>query len=260
MAKIGLNNFRYAILTEAPDGTPSYGGAKTPAKAISCSVDISNNDAKLYADDSLAESDTSFNNGTVTIGIDKQDNSTMADLLGHTVDVGGEMVRKTTDVAPYVGLARIITEMVNNVLQYRVEVLYKCKFQEPSQEDATKGESVEFNTYELEGSVNALANGEWSKTKTFATKTDALAYITSVFGNVAEEYVVTYNANGGTGSVESATVEAGESVVLDNGAGLTYSGHTFKGWGTNPNATVVLVSPYTPVGDVTLYAIWQENQ
>ena len=149
MAKIGLNNFRYAILTEAPDGTPSYGGALTPAKAISCSVSVNNNDAKLYADDSLAESDTSFNNGTVTIGIDKTDDTTMANLLGHSV-VNGAMVRKTTDVAPYVGLARIITEMVNNVLQYRVEILYKCKFSEPSQDDATKGESVEFNTYEIE--------------------------------------------------------------------------------------------------------------
>ena len=55
MAKIGLNNFRYAILTEASDGTPTYDGAKKPAKAISCSVSITNNDAKLFADDALAE-------------------------------------------------------------------------------------------------------------------------------------------------------------------------------------------------------------
>lgn len=185
MAKIGLNNFRYAILTEAQDGTPSYGGAKTPAKAISCNVSINNNDATLYADDSLAESDTSFNNGTVTIGIDKTDDTTMAELLGHTV-TDGEMVRKTTDVAPYVGLARVITEMVSNVLQYRVEILYKCKFSEPSQEDNTKGESVEFNTYELEGTVNALANGEWSKTKVFTTKASAISYIESEFASAGE--------------------------------------------------------------------------
>ncbi len=258
MAKIGLNNFRYAILTEAPDGTPSYAGALTPAKAISCSVSVNNNDAKLYADDSLAESDTSFNNGTVTIGIDKTDDTTMANLLGHSV-VNGAMVRKTTDVAPYVGLARIITEMVNNVLQYRVEILYKCKFSEPSQEDNTKGESVEFNTYEIEGTVNALANGEWSKTKVFANKSDAVAYIEAQFGTETE-YVVTYNANGGTGSVDSETVVAGQSVVLDDGTGLTYADHTFVGWGTNPSSTVAVTSPYTPTGDVTLYAIWEANE
>lgn len=258
MAKIGLNNFRYAILTEAQDGTPSYGGALTPAKAISCNVEISNNDATLYADDSLAESDTSFNNGTVTIGIDKYDNTTMANLLGHTINENGELIRKTTDVAPYVGLARVITEMVNNVLQYRVELLYKCKFSEPSQEDNTKGESVEFNTFEIEGTVNALANGDWSKTKTFTTKADAIAYIEAQFGQ-STTYTITYNANGGSGTVESETVVAGNSITLDDGSGLTYSGHTFAGWGTNPSSTSALTSPYTPTGDMTLYAIWNEE-
>ena len=258
MAKIGLNNFRYAILTEAQDGTPSYAGAKTPAKAISCSVEVSNNDAKLYADDSLAESDTSFNNGTVTIGIDKTDNETMATLLGHTV-TNGEMVRATTDVAPYVGLGRVITEMVNNTLQYRVEILFKCKFSEPSQSDNTKGETVEFNTYELEGTVNALANGQWSKTKVFTTKADAITYLEGVFGQEIE-YVVTYNVNGGTGTVDSETVEIGESIELDDGTGLTYADHTFKGWGTNPSATTPLTSPFTPTADTTLYAIWEVNE
>ena len=50
MAKIGLQNFLFGILTEAQDGTPTYGVAHKPAKAISCNVSISNNDATLYAD------------------------------------------------------------------------------------------------------------------------------------------------------------------------------------------------------------------
>ena len=111
MAKIGLTNFRYSVLTEAADGTPSYDGAKTPAKAVSCSVSVENNDAKLFADDTIAESDTSFAGGTVTMGIDEDDLETMAALLGHTI-TDGEMVRKTTDTAPYVGLGRVVTKMV----------------------------------------------------------------------------------------------------------------------------------------------------
>ena len=85
MAKIGLNNFRYSKLTESENGEATYDGAKKPAKAISCKVDISNNDASLYADDTLAESDTSFQKGSVTAGIDNEDVQIMADLLGHTV-------------------------------------------------------------------------------------------------------------------------------------------------------------------------------
>lgn len=177
MAKIGLNNFRYSILTEADDGTPSYNGAKKPAKAISCSVDITNNEAFLYADDAVAESDTSFQSGTVTIGIDDEDAQTMADLLGHTVTEQGVMTRNSNDVAPYVGLGRVIVKMVNGAYKYKVEFLYKVKFAEPSQEDNTKGESLEFATSELEGSVSALANGNWSVTQTFDTKAEAITYL-----------------------------------------------------------------------------------
>lgn len=177
MAKIGLTNFRYSVLTEAADGTPSYNGAKTPAKAVSCSVSVENNDASLYADDGLAESDTSFAGGTVTMGIDEDDNTTMAALLGHTIDESGEMVRSINDTAPYVGLGRIVTKMVGGAYKYKVEFLYKCKFSEPSQEDTTRGESVEFGTTEIEGTVAALANGEWSKAKTFDTKAEAVTYL-----------------------------------------------------------------------------------
>lgn len=177
MAKIGLNNFRYSELTEAADGTPAYKGAKKPAKAISCNVEITNNEATLYADDAIAESDTSFQSGKVTIGIDEDDTKTMADLLGHEVDETDEMVRNAGDTAPYVGLGRIITKMVGGVVKYKVEFLYKVKFAEPSQEDNTKGESVEFSTMELEGTVSSLANGDWSKTKTFASKTEAITYL-----------------------------------------------------------------------------------
>lgn len=178
MAKIGLNNFRYSVLTEAQDGTPSYDGAMTPAKAISCTVDITNNEASLYADDVLAERDSSFQSGSVTIGIDDEDQTTMATLLGHSVDSQtGEMVRNANDIAPYVGFGRVITKMVGGSYKYKVEFLYKVKFAEPSQEDNTKGESLEFATSELEGTVATLANGNWSITKTFDTKAEAITFL-----------------------------------------------------------------------------------
>lgn len=177
MAKIGLNNFRYSVLTELEDGTPKYAGAKKPARAVSCKVSISTSSAKLFADDSVAESDTSFSSGTVTMGIDNEDNATMAALLGHKLGEEGEMVRNANDVAPYVGLGRVVVVMVNGKRGYRVEFLHKVKFGEPSQDDKTKGESTEFTTSELEGTVSTLANGDWSKTKTFDTQAAAIEYL-----------------------------------------------------------------------------------
>ena len=66
----------------------------------------------------------------------------MATLLGHQI-TDGNMVRNSSDTAPYVGLGRIITKMVGGVYKYKVEFLNKVKFSEPSQDDNTKGESLD---------------------------------------------------------------------------------------------------------------------
>lgn len=257
MAKIGLRNFLFGILTEQEDGSATYGVAQKPAKAISCKVSISNNSAKLYADDSLAESDTSFQSGTVTLGIDDEDDTMLATLLGHEI-TGGEMVRKATDVAPYVGLGRVITKMVGGVYKYKVEFLKKVKFGELSQDNSTRGESVEFGTSEIEGQVAALANGEWSVAATFDTMTEAQAYLASFFGS-ATAATVSYNANGGTGSIDSVSTYVGAIIPVDNGASLTPpTDKVFLGWDTSASATLpdVVGTFKVTAASVTLYAVW----
>lgn len=257
MAKIGLQNFLYGILTEASDGTPSYGVAKKPAKAISCTVDITNNDVKLFADDGLAESDTTFQSGNVTIGIDDEDDIMLADLLGHEI-VNGEMIRNANDIAPYVGFGRILTKLVNGVYKYKVEFLYKVKFSEPSQDNSTKGESVEFGTSTLSGIVAKLGDGNWSASKTFNTMAEAKTYLESFFGS-ATPATVTYNANGGSGAPAAVSTYVGATINVDDGSGLTPpTDEHFIGWDTSSTATVPDVSGTFKVTSaaVTLYAIY----
>lgn len=181
MAKIGLTNIWWGNLTETADGAPSYDDAKSFGKAVSCKVSVTNNDATLYADDALAESDKSFNSASVTLGVVDDDDTIFAPILGHKIEKGsagnGEMVRNANDVAPYIGLGRVITKMVNGAMKYKGEFLYKVKFSEPSQEDETKGEKVDFKTPEIEGSAASLANGDWSAAKTFGTKDEAVAWV-----------------------------------------------------------------------------------
>lgn len=181
MAKIGLQNFLFGILTEASDGAATYGAATKPGKAVSCSVDIETYDASLYADDALAESDSSFKGGTVTMGIDRDDLTTQSVLLGHQI-TDGNMVRNANDVAPYVGLGRIVTLMQDGNYKYKTEFLNKVKFSEPSQEDNTKGEDIDFGTIEIEGKVAALQSGDWSDAQIFDTRQEAVTYLTSLFG------------------------------------------------------------------------------
>ena len=261
MAKIGLRNFLYGILTEETDGSASYGTAKKPAKAISCKVDISNNDAKLYADDALAEADTTFQSGNITLGIDDEDDVTIADLLGHQI-VNGEMIRNADDTAPYVGLGRVITKMVGGVYKYKVEFLKKVKFAEPSQDNSTKGENVQFGTSELSGIVSTLANGDWSATKTFDTMAEAQAYLNSFFGS-ATPATVTYDVttNGGSGTVADVDTYVGAVITVNDGAGITPpTDKVFAGWDTTATAeTPDIVGTYKVTGDVTLYAIYVDE-
>lgn len=172
MAKIGLRNLRYSKLDTSDNVTT----ASNFGKAIDCKVSIEKNSAELHADDGLAESDYSFKKGTIDLTVDDE-GETFADVLGHQTSADGEVVRSDNDVAPYVAIGRILTKQVNGVKSYKVEFLHKVKFSEPNADEKTKGESIEFGTSAISGVIHKLANGNWSKYKTFTTYEEASTYL-----------------------------------------------------------------------------------
>jgi uncharacterized repeat protein (TIGR02543 family) len=75
-------------------------------------------------------------------------------------------------------------------------------------------------------------------------------------------YTVSYNANGGTGAPAAQTKTHGVTLTLSS-TRPTYTGKTFLGWATSPNATTAQYQPggsYTANAAVTLYAVWQTEQ
>lgn len=185
MAKIGLSNIKYSPLTESGSGnsyTATYSGAKSLGKAVECKVTVESNSAELYADDMIVESDYTFKKGTISLTIDEDDDKIFAEILGHNFDTEDtdEMIRKDSDTAPYVGVGRILTKIVNSKYKYKVEFLPKVKFKEASFDEKTKGESIEFATPSVEGTIMKLEDGTWSRTKTFDTKSAALTYLDSL--------------------------------------------------------------------------------
>lgn len=173
MARIGLKYLRYSLLDE----TDRVVEPKTFGKAVDCKVSIEKNNAELYADDGIAESDYSFKKGTIALTVDEDSDTVFAEVLGHTISTEGEMVRKAGDVAPYVAIGRILTKIVNGVKKYKVEYLHKVKFSEPNTDEKTKGESIEFGTSAIEGTIHTLANGDWSIAKTFTDYDEASTYL-----------------------------------------------------------------------------------
>ena len=72
------------------------------------------------------------------------------------------------------------------------------------------------------------------------------------------KYTISYNANGGSGSITSQEVTGGSSVTLADNA-FTRSNYYFKGWSTSSTATTPTYrtnQSITPTGDMTLYAVW----
>ena len=75
---------------------------------------------------------------------------------------------------------------------------------------------------------------------------------------VIESHTITYNANGGAGSVDVLPKYTGLDRTLSDGTGLSRSGYILDGWATAADGDVVYGpgATYTEDADVTLYAHW----
>ncbi len=177
MAKIGL---KYPVFKSAT----SQG---VIAKAIQADIAITVNDVKLHADDVIAESDKSFQSGTLTLGIDDLSDTIQTEFLGHTVGTDDEIIAKGTDENPYVGIGFYGVKVVGGVKKFRAIWLPKVQFAEPADTNATKGDTVAFATPVLEGTIMLDEDGVWKYEQTFTTEAEAKTYLDGKAGIVAED-------------------------------------------------------------------------
>ena len=75
---------------------------------------------------------------------------------------------------------------------------------------------------------------------------------------VIESHTITYNANGGTGSVDALPKYMGLDRTLSDGTGLSREGYIFDGWATSSDGDVVYAAgaTYSVDAAITLYAHW----
>lgn len=187
MATIGLRNFRYGELND--DGE-SYKAPSTLGGAIECKVSLDISEAELYADDTLKEKVSAFKSGTITLGVDDDDDAIFAVLLGETVgqykpsgsEEGiPEYISGSEDVPKYFGFGQVVPKMINGVRKYKVEWFPKVQFKPYVTDKTTKGDSLEFATPSIEGTVFENVNKEWRKRATFESEAEANTYLDSLF-------------------------------------------------------------------------------
>jgi hypothetical protein len=74
-----------------------------------------------------------------------------------------------------------------------------------------------------------------------------------------ETYTVQFDPNGGEGTTQYVEVPSGTSIDLPDAAeyGWEKTGYTFGGFAESAESTTPVADPYTPAGNVVLYAIWE---
>lgn len=200
MAGIGMYGVYYSKATIANGVVTGYAGVKTMGKAISASFEPSTpDDNPLYANNAVAENDSSgASGGTLTLTLDRLTQEAAADLYGLTVEdvevtvgdtpgtqVDGTALKYTgNEQSAPVGVAFIRQNQVDGVRNHEVILYRRATFSMPADSAQTMGESIEWQTPEIEASVMGLegdGTNAWFEQVIFPTQEAAIAYITNYF-------------------------------------------------------------------------------
>jgi phi13 family phage major tail protein len=147
MAKIGMKDVHYAILTNDDETGVQYEAPVKLPGAISAKISVKTNTDTLYADDGAFETATTLGEITVEIELADLPLSAQAALLGHKLE-NGILKAKATDEAPYVALG---FKALKSNGKYRYYWLLKGRFQIPDDESQTREDKVTFKTGTLSG-------------------------------------------------------------------------------------------------------------
>ncbi len=113
---------------------------------------------------------------------------------------------------------------------------------------------------ELDEGFTELGNGDVSVV-VILEQEELNTFNNSASMHILGEYTVTFDANGGEGTMSAQTVDQDLSVTLTEN-GFTRSGHCFAGWNTNPDGSGTAYADgasVTLTGDLLLYAQWRPD-
>lgn len=183
MARVGMQYIWYrkhnTVINDDGSETTTLGEAKPMGGAISMNLQVNTSDTKLYYDDGLGEYVNEFVDGTITTGLDDMEDAAEADIFGSKIEEGTEdIVDSAEDAAPWIQQIFVAVRYKRNKKQYRGYAILKVKYGSPSDEQATKGDTITFGTRTITGTIAALANGLWRRrSKWMNTLEEAKAWV-----------------------------------------------------------------------------------
>ena len=174
--------------------TISYSNVMPLARGVEVQMEVEIGDAtNFFADNTIAEAVAGqFNGATATLTVDGLKDAAR-DLIAGLVTSKTIIANSSTvtakvyddlQVIPYVGIGFVVRYMENGVTTYAPVILPKAQFSPESLKAATQGESVEFQTTELQATVMRAddANHSWKVVaEDQATEAAAIAVINAYF-------------------------------------------------------------------------------
>ncbi|AWW25948.1 major tail protein [Acetobacterium sp. KB-1] len=181
MAQIGLKYLICSKLTET-ESAATYSDGRVMAYAIKAEMNIEINEGVLRGDDRIIENIKEFKSGKLTLNGDHLDYETRALILGHTLSTidsttNKQLTSKGSDDGSFVGVGFYATSIKNNVRGFRAIWLTKVKFGVPSESMETRGESINFQTPTIEGTISTNVLDVWKEEATFPTEAEAKTWL-----------------------------------------------------------------------------------
>jgi phi13 family phage major tail protein len=159
---IGLRNVVYTkLLTDVVGSEATYGPVKPLAGAISGNINPNSTNDTLFADDGPYEIGTTLGGVTLDLNVADLPLEAQADLFGHTMTTEGILMRKSTDVPPWIAVG---FKTLKSNGKYRYTWLNKGKFTIPEQQNETKADKIKFSTPTAKGNfVRRECDDEWER-------------------------------------------------------------------------------------------------
>ena len=156
--RIGCDNLVYAIMKteDTKASAPVYDEVVAAPGVMTININPNGSQETLFADDGPLEVATTLGNIDVEIQKNELTSKNKADLLGHEIDSNGAVVYGGSDIPPYVAIG---FRTLKSNGKYRYVWLYKGKFNEPEDNNETKGDGINYQADTINGQFSKLLYG-----------------------------------------------------------------------------------------------------
>lgn len=203
---IGLDNFYYAILNSDTTAGISYQTPVALKGALTVAYNPNSEVATLFADDGPYDTAETIGEIELEVGIADISQEDYAAIMGHTI-TGGVMAENSTDQP--IDIAFGFRAKRSNT-GYGYYWFLKGKFNKPSMDHETKGDTINWQTPTMTGKFTTRVYDGLYKYSTRDDATDytaaiGSAWFSSVYGTTADTTAPTYSSSIPSASSTSAT-------------------------------------------------------